>query len=96
MTAQDGGLEQQEGGLDRSHDELLALRINITAALKKLAVDEQNRQVIAGGIPLLLQQLSQGGSEPAAQALQVRIIIIIINPCKPYHFGIIMSSARWC
>jgi hypothetical protein len=70
QPAQSGGLEHYNAGLHASQSELLALQL--TAALKKLAVDEVNRQAIAGGIPLLLQQVSQGGSEPAAQALQVR------------------------
>jgi hypothetical protein len=73
--AQDGGLPEQEEACRRSHEELLALQINVTAALKKLAVDEENRRAIAGGIPLLLQQLSQADSRIAAQALQVRCVL---------------------
>jgi hypothetical protein len=73
--AQDGGLQEQDGACRRSHEELLALQINITAALKKLAVDEENRKAIAGGIPLLLQQLSQANGGLVAQALQVRCML---------------------
>jgi hypothetical protein len=73
--AQDGCLGGQDGVCDRSHDELLALQINTTAALKKLAVDEENRGAIAGGILLLLQQLSHANGGLAAQALQVRCML---------------------
>jgi hypothetical protein len=72
QPAQSGGPEHHEGELIANHFDVLALQVNITAALKKLAVDTENRQAIAGGIPLLLQQLTWGGSAPAAQVLQVR------------------------
>lgn len=71
QPAQAGGLQHYNEGAHVSPSELFALQLNLTAALKRLAVDEVNRQAIAGGIPLLLQQLSQG-SAPAAEALQVR------------------------